>query len=77
VAAGNQASYTALASYFDGTTKDVTQESVWALDSSNVAILADSVNQAGQVVAVDSGSATLTASFDGKTQTATILVTAP
>lgn len=75
--AGNQASYTALASYFDGTTKDVTQESVWTLNPSNVAILADSVNQAGQVVAVDSGSATLTASFDGKTQTATILVTAP
>ncbi|HEY5521871.1 MAG TPA: Ig-like domain-containing protein, partial [Desulfuromonadaceae bacterium] len=81
VAAGNQVSFTAMASYGDGTTVDVTNDTKWAwvIDKPNVAILSDSVNQPGQVVGVDSGSATLTASFGGKTptQTATIIVTGP
>jgi len=79
VTAGQQVSYTAVASYFDGTTKDVTEDATWSTDNPNVAILADGVNQPGQVVAVDRGSATITASFGGKTptQTTTITVTGP
>ena len=77
VTVGNQIPYTALAGYLGGTAKDVTQETVWTLDSSNVAIMADSLNQPGQIVGVTSGTATLTASFGGKTQTATITVSGP
>jgi hypothetical protein len=66
-----------LASYGDGTTIDVTENTAWSIDTVNVAILADSVNQSGQVVGVDSGSATLTAVFGGKTQTAKITVAGP
>lgn len=79
VSAGNQVQFTALASYGDGTTKDVTEDATWTIDKPNVAILADGQNQPGQVVAVDGGSATLTASFGGKTpiQAATINVTGP
>jgi hypothetical protein len=79
VAAGSQIPITATANYGDNTTVDLTKETatVWTIDNPNVAILPDSVNQPGLVVAVDSGSATLTASFGGKTQTATITVTGP
>ena len=77
VMAGNQVTFTAFASYSDGTAKDVTEDAAWSTDNSNVAILADNANQPGQLVAVDRGSATITASFAGKTQTATITVTGP
>jgi len=74
VVPGNQVKFIATAAYSDGSTKDVTEDTVWSIDNSFVAILADSQNQPGQVVGVDSGSATLTASFGGKTQTVTITV---
>jgi len=74
VLSGNQAAYTATAQYYDGTTKDVTENAVWSVDNGNVAVLADRQHQPGQVVAVAAGTATLTASFGGMTQTATITV---
>lgn len=81
VTAGNLVLFTARASYGDGTIVDVTNDTnwTWVTDKPNVAIMADNVNQPGQVLAVDSGSATLTASFGGKTptQNATITVTGP
>lgn len=77
VKAGHQIPYSALAGYFGGTSRDVTQETIWTLEPSNVAVMADSVNQPGQIVGVASGTATLTASFGGKTQTATITVSGP
>lgn len=78
-AAGSQIPITATANYGDNTTVDLTRETatVWTIDNPNVAIQADSVNQPGLVVVVDRGSATLTASFGGKTQTATITITGP
>lgn len=74
VAAGNQASFTALATYSDGSSVFVTEDATWTIDKSSVAILADGVNQPGQVVGVDSGFATLTAGFGGKTKTMTVTV---
>jgi hypothetical protein len=52
----------------------VTEDTVWSVDKTNVAILADTVNQPGLTVAVDSGTATLTAAFGGKTATRTLTV---
>lgn len=63
--AGNQVRFTATATYTGGTTVDVTELATWTIDNQNVAILADSASQPGQVVAVGSGSAVLTASFGG------------
>jgi hypothetical protein len=77
VQAGSQAQFTATANYFGSPPVDVTNDTVWTVDSANVAILADSVNQPGQVVGVDNGLTTLTASFGGKTQTTNITVTGP
>ena len=74
VPSGNQVNLTATANYFDGSNKDVTEDTAWTIDNPNVAILADSTNQPGQVVGVDSGSATLTITFGGKSQTTTVRV---
>jgi hypothetical protein len=74
VSAGNQVKYSAIVNYSDGTTKDVIEDTSWTIGTSNVAILADNQNQPGQVVAVDSGSGTLTASFGGKTKIMTVSV---
>jgi hypothetical protein len=74
IVSGNQATFTAMASYTDGTTKDVTEDTTWSIDNKYVAILADSTNQPGQVVAVNTGTAILTAKFGGVTQTVTVTV---
>jgi hypothetical protein len=71
---GNQIKFTANAGYSDGTSKDVTEDASWSLDKTNVAILTDAINQPGQIVAIDSGSATLTATFSGKSAIATVTV---
>jgi len=66
---GNQFALTATASYTDGTNKDVTEETGWSIDNPNIANLVDPRNQPGQVVMVDGGLATLTASFGNQTKT--------
>jgi hypothetical protein len=71
---GTQVQFTATATYSDNTTHVVTEDTVWSIDKTNVAILADTLNQPGLTVAVDSGTATLTAAFDGKTATRTLTV---
>ncbi|MDO9308734.1 MAG: Ig-like domain-containing protein, partial [Deltaproteobacteria bacterium] len=74
VTAGNQLTFTATANYSDSTSQDVTEDTTWTIDKPGIAILTDSQNQPGQAVGVDSGSAILTATFGGKTQTVTIKV---
>lgn len=76
VTSGNQVRFTATAVYSDTTSKDVTEDAVWALsvDKPYVAILADTANQPGQAVGVDTGSTALTAQLGGKTATATVSV---
>lgn len=71
---GTQVQFTATATYSDNTTHVVTEDTVWSVDKTNVAILADTINQPGLAVAVDSGTATLTAAFGGKTATRTLTV---
>jgi hypothetical protein len=66
------ADFTATANYNDGTKQDVTSSTIWTIDNPNVASL--NANQPGQVKPVASGTTTLTATFGGKTQTATIIV---
>lgn len=73
LASGRQTAFTATATYTDNTTKDVTEKTTWLLPTTqSVAILADSLNQPGQIVGVDSGSTTLTATFGNQTQTLTV-----
>lgn len=71
-AIGNQVTLTATASYSDGTNEDVTDRTSWSIDKTNIATLADPVNQPGQIVMVDGGPATLTATFEKLTRTVTL-----
>lgn len=68
-AIGNQVTLTATASYIGGTNEDVTDKTAWSIDKTNIATLADPVNQPGQIVMVDGGPATLTATFENQTRT--------
>lgn len=74
VPSGDQAVFTAIATYNDGSTQDVTEDATWSIDKPQVAVLADNTNQRGEIVAVDSGSANLTAQFGAITQTIPVLV---
>jgi hypothetical protein len=67
---GNQVKYIATA--FNG--QDVTEDTTWSIDSSNIAILADSQNQPGQIVGVDKGTTTLRATFGVNTPTTSVTV---
>lgn len=74
IGTGNQVPFTATATYTDTSREDVTADATWTIDKPDVAILADSQHQPGQVVGVGSGTATLTAAFGGRTQTVTLTV---
>lgn len=74
---GNQVTFSAVASYSDGSSKDVTADTVWTIDKTNVVALADPRNQPGQVVMVDGGPAELTASFGGKSRSVTLTSQVP
>lgn len=75
VKARDQIPYKAYAVYAGSSAEyDVTENAVWSVTPSNVAVLADNTNQPGQVVAVSSGSATLTATFGDKSTSVTITV---
>jgi hypothetical protein len=65
IVSGNQFQFSTIATYSDGFSKDVTEDTIWTIDNPNVAILADNTNRLGQVVGVDSGTAKLTATFVG------------
>jgi trimeric autotransporter adhesin len=70
IAQGNQVSYKATAA--NG--QDVTEDTTWKIDDPSVAILADSLNQPGQVVGVAHGTTTLRATFGVNTLTTPVTV---
>lgn len=80
VATGGQLQMRATATYTDGTTQDVTESATWSIDTPSIAILITSPYQTGLavlpklVMGVGTGTATLSATFGGKTQTTTITV---
>lgn len=73
-APGTQAQLTLIAKFTDNSTQDVTEDAAWTIDNKNVVILADSQNHPVQILAVDSGTATLTASFREKSLPITLTV---
>ena len=70
IAQGSQVRYKATA--ING--QDVTEDTTWSIDNSNIAILADQVNQPGQVVGVSKGATILKATFGVDTPTTTVTV---
>ena len=69
---GNQVAFTAVATYTDGASKDVSWDTAWSIDKTNIVDLADPVNQPGQIIMVDAGTATLTTSFGSISKTVTL-----
>lgn len=72
--AGTQAQFTATATYDDGATADVTSDAIWSCANDDVASMVDGINRPGVVVAVASGTTTLTASFGGQSRQLTLTV---
>jgi hypothetical protein len=70
IAQGNQVRYIATA--VNG--QDVTEDTTWSIDDPSVAILADSLNQPGQVVGVGHGTTTLKATFGANAPTTSVTV---
>jgi uncharacterized protein YjdB len=68
---GEIGALTATATYDDATTADVTAQATWVSSSSAVATAS-----AGFVTAVDTGSATITATYQGQSDTCAVTVTA-
>jgi hypothetical protein len=77
--AGGTQQFTATATYTDATTQDVTASAAWSTDSAAIATIVTGFTNAnpGQAAGMAAGSATITAQFGGKSNTATLTVTNP
>ena len=68
--------FTATVYYTDDSTRDVTQESTWESSNTDVAHITTSGENAGYVRALEGGTSTITAYFEGQNDSTTITVTA-
>ncbi len=73
IADGQTQQFTATGNYSDGSTTDLTGTATWQSSNTTVA----TVNSAGLATGLAAGSATITASHDGKSGSAILVVTAP
>ena len=71
---GTEKKLTVTATYTDGTSQDVTEDASYSIDNTNVLIMADSQNQPGTILIVDSGTAKLTVGFGGLSQASTFTI---
>ena len=74
IIAGTEKKFKVTAHYTDGFEQDVTEDALWTIDDANVAKFSDHLSDPGLVVAVDTGTATLTATFGGLSDTETLVV---
>lgn len=66
--------YTAIVTYSDGTTKDVTNSVVWSSSDNNIADISNLSDSKGTASGVASGNVTITATYGGKTANANLSV---
>ena len=71
---GTEKQFIVEALYTDGARQDVTADAVWSIDNSNVAKFSGQSSVPGLLVAVDAGTATLTAAFGNLNDTETLVV---
>lgn len=72
--AGRQVRFTVMANYSTGSPQDVTADAHLTIDDSDVARFSDQQSDPGLVVAVDEGTAIVTAIFGGLSETKTLVV---
>ena len=77
IAIGKKESLTATGVFSDGSTLDVTQLAVWSSSSDATATVSNVAGVRGQVAAVSAGSASITATYMGKSGSASLTVTQP
>ena len=75
VAVGVSVFYRADAVYSDGTTVDVTGRATWTSSDASVAAVSDAAGSKGRATTIKSGTTSISASFGGKTGSATLTVT--
>ena len=68
--------YTATVYYTDDSTRDVTKDATWESSNTDVAHITTSGENAGYVRALEGGTSTITAYFEGQNDSTTITVTA-
>lgn len=71
---GTEQKFMVEALYTDGFRQDVTADATWSVDQPNILKFSDPVADPGLIVAVDTGTATLKATFNGLTESETLLV---
>ncbi|HTQ53409.1 MAG TPA: beta-propeller fold lactonase family protein [Bryobacteraceae bacterium] len=74
---GHTVQFTAAGQYSDGSTRFLTASSAWSSSDPSVAKISSNPQQAGLASTTGAGTATIAASFDGFTATATLTVTQP
>jgi len=77
VIVGGTQQFTAIAYYSDGTSSNITSSATWSSDDTFVATVNDTVNPKGLAIGVGIGSTRITASYSGKSGSATLNVMAP
>ncbi|MEZ4358591.1 MAG: Ig-like domain-containing protein [Kofleriaceae bacterium] len=76
IAVGGTVQYTAMGTYSDGATRDVTATATWASSAPAVATISNGAGTRGLATGVAGGSTTISASLDGRVASATLTVTA-
>lgn len=71
---GDTRAFTAQAVYSNNTTVDVTTQATWASSNAGVATASDAAGSKGLVTAIAAGTATISATFGGRTATATVSI---
>jgi trimeric autotransporter adhesin len=74
---GSSQQYMAMASFTDGSSRDITNDASWASSDGTVVLVADSPPGRGLVTAVGVGTAMVSASLSGATGAATVAVSPP
>ena len=76
IASGTAIQFTAVATYSDGSTQNVTALATWTSSDLAVATVSNTAGSQGLSTAIAAGTSTITATYTGVTGTATITVTA-
>ena len=71
---GQSLQFTATATYLNAPAQDITADVIWSSADTSVAIFHDDLKAPGEILVVDSGNVTLSATFGGQTATLNFLV---
>jgi hypothetical protein len=74
VPAGRTEQLTALGTFSDGTTQDITSAVTWSSSQRTVAVVSNATDSAGRVTGISPGTTQITAARDGVVGTATVTV---